>query len=143
MREPAYRLEPSLQRLSGSQLTPVTIQFYRTANTAASLANVQALGGEVLKSPEQILGFTNITLEVPASALVSIANQADVFNVEPFVAPQRRDEVQDQIVAGNITTSGGNVVPSGTGYLAWLASKGFPTDPDAVPRGRRYRRRNR
>lgn len=131
--EPAYRLEPSLQTLTGAQPVAVTIQFYRTANTPASLASVQALGGTVLKPAEEILNFTNITLEVPASELVNLANRADVFKVEPFVPPQRRDEVQDQIVAGNITTSGGNVVPSGTGYLAWLALKEFPTDPAQYP----------
>src|SRR6185437_11398185 len=32
-----------------------------------------------------------------------------------------RDERQDQIVAGNLN----GTVPSGPGYLAWLASKGF------------------
>ncbi len=131
--EPAYRLEPSLQTLTGAQPVAVTIQFYRTANTPAALASVRSLGGAVLKPAEEILNFTDITLAVPASALVTIANRADVFNVEPFVPPQRRDEAQGQIVAGSVVNSGGNVVPSGPGYLAWLASKGFPTDPAQYP----------
>lgn len=131
--EPAYRLEPSLHGLAGAQMTPVTIQFYRTANTASSLASVRAFGGAVHREPEEILGFTNISLDVPAGELMNIANRADVFNVEPYVTPKKKDEVQGQIIAGNLTTTSGNVVPNGPGYLAWLASKGFPTDPLQYP----------
>jgi subtilisin-like proprotein convertase family protein len=131
--EPAYRLEPSLQQLSGTQLTPVTIQFYRTANTVASIASVQTLGGALLRQPEDVLGFTNISLPVPVSQLAAIANRADVFNVEPYVTPIKNDEVQGQILAGNITTPPGNIVPTGLGYLAWLTSQGFPTDPTQYP----------
>ena len=69
--EPAYRLEPSLQRLSGAQMTPVTIQYYRTANAAASWQVEPALGNPQLP-------------------------------VEPRGAATT-DEVQDQIVAGNLT----------------------------------------
>lgn len=132
--EPAYRLAPALQSLSGGKTLPVTVQFYRTANTAASLASVQALaGGVFLRPPDDILGFTNVTLALPADQLASVASRADVFNVEPYTPPQKNDERQGQIVAGNITNSGGAVVPSGPGYLAWLASKDFPTTPSAYP----------
>ena len=46
-------------------ITPVTIQFYRTPNTAASLA-ASGVGGAVSTHPRSP-DFTNITLEVPAS----------------------------------------------------------------------------
>ena len=111
----------------------VTVQFYTTADTSDSLKRLVTLGGEIRKSPERILGFTNITLQVPADQLVKLANQADVFNVEPWAAPHKLDEIQNQILAGNIIISGGAVVPNSPGYIAWLASKGFPTTPSSYP----------
>ena len=52
---------------------------------------------------------------------------------EPWAAPVRMDEIQGQILAGNVIRSGSKVVPSGPGYLAWLAGRGFPTDPSRYP----------
>jgi hypothetical protein len=133
---PAYRLSPALNDVAvngGSQMVDVTVQFYRTAAVEQSLVNLLALGGQMYKQPENILVFTNISLQVPADKLVELAGWPDVFNVEPWIAPQMFDEVQNQIIAGNVTTSGGNVVPSGPGYLAWLATKGFPTTQASYP----------
>lgn len=132
---PEYRLDPSLREVKGDpdQLVPVTVQFYKTAAVTTSVANLRTLGKTVLRDPEEILNFVNISLEVPAKQLASIAGEADVFNIEPYAPPKKLDEAQGQIVAGNLTTSGGNVVPSGPGYLAWLQSKGFPTDPAQYP----------
>jgi len=44
-----------------------------------------------------------------------------VVSIQPYTMPTPQDERQDQIVAGNLS---GNV-PSGPGYMTWLASKGF------------------
>jgi len=63
-----------------------------------------------------------------------VATWPDVFDVETYTAPQMHDEAQAQIVAGNLTEdASSDVVPSGPGYLAWLNSKGFPTDPNQYP----------
>jgi len=135
---PAYRLAPNLATPpKGASLpdpVPVVVQFYNHANVDASVAAVTALGGgKLLRGRETILNFVNLTLAVPQSELLNIASRADVFNVELFTPPTLNDEVQGQILAGNLTTSGGNVVPTGPGYLAWLAAKGFPTDPMQYP----------
>jgi hypothetical protein len=134
---PAYRLEPSLQKAaaspSGAATVKVTVQFYTTASVDQSIARLLALTSQVIAAPWQAVGFTNVSLELPVSQLTAVAGWSDVFNVESYIEPTKFDEGQGQILAGNITTSGGNVVPAGPGYLAWLASKSFPTTPGSYP----------
>ena len=138
---PAYRLHPQLQALldkgkgSSSEAVNVTVQIYANAPDAkAAVSNLLKLGGQVFRGPEQILNLIDVSLALPANQFVAVANQASVVNIEPWSAPKKLDERQGQIIAGNIsTTVTGTVVPSGPGYLAWLASKGFPTTPSAYP----------
>jgi hypothetical protein len=65
--------------------------------------------------------YRNLVVSLPADQLDTIAAQPDVISIQPFAAPRKRDERQDQIIAGNLIGE----VPSGPGYLAWLASRGF------------------
>ncbi len=136
---PAYRLAPELTgegKMLGLLPNPVAVnvQFYNNPGVSASIAAVTALGsGKLIREQEQVGPFINLTLSVPVAELVNIANRADVFNVERFTPLVKNDEAQGQILAGNLTTSAGNVVPSGPGYLAWLDSKGFPHDPAQYP----------
>jgi subtilisin-like proprotein convertase family protein len=136
---PAYRLAPSLLQAArtsaAADTVSVTVQFYTTSNTGQSIAALRALGGTVRRALSSAGALTNLSLDVPIGQVTAIANWPDVFNVEPYIAPKQRDEAQGQIVAGNLTTSGGNVVPAGGAgaYLAWLASKGFPTVPSSYP----------
>jgi subtilisin-like proprotein convertase family protein len=136
---PAYRLAPPLQQAArtraAADTVSVTVQFYTTRNTSQSVAALRALGGTIRRELSTVETLTSLSLDVPIGQIVAIANWPDVFNVEPYVAPRKRDEAQGQIVAGNVTTAGGTVVPTGgTGsYLAWLASKGFPTTPSSYP----------
>ena len=132
--QPAYRLSPRLQgKNTPTGNVNVTIQFYNHPSLSQTLAKLATLPGKVIKRSENILNFVNVTVQIDASELTSLANLPEVYNVEPWVAPRKLDEVQDQIISGNITTSGGNVVPSGTGYLGWLSSKGFPTTASSYP----------
>lgn len=133
---PQYRLAPAFRGAKAPQsatLTPVTVQFYNTPTVQTSVDAVRALGGAVLRQPQTILDLVDISLELPANQLMAIAGRADVFNVEPYNAPKKNDEAQGQIVAGNVTTSGANVVPQPPGYLTFLNGKGFPTDPTQYP----------
>ena len=67
---PAYRLSPSLREIAAKpdavKVVDVTVQFYTTAATPDSLEKLLKIGGAVYRSPERILGFTNISLQVPA-----------------------------------------------------------------------------
>ncbi len=134
---PAYRIAPNLlsaaNAVKTNPTTKVTVQFYTTAATQRSLEKLLSASSAVYKAPSKVLGFTDVTVEVPTAMLKELARQADVFNVESWGAPEKLDERQGQILAGNITTSGGKVVPAGPGYLSWLASVGMPTDPAEYP----------
>ena len=68
-----------------------------------------------------LLGYLNVIVRLPPEHLAEIAAHPDVVSIQPYFTPHKLDERQDQIVAGNLS---GNL-PSGPGYLAWLAGKGF------------------
>ena len=139
--EPWYRLSPALRPLaldpakhdSKAGMIDVTVQLVTGESTQAELKQLLALGGKLHKQPAEILGFTNISLQVPVDQLASIAMWPAVYNIETWGRPEQLDEVQGQIIAGNLDTSGASVVPSSPGYLAWLDSLGFPQDPAAYP----------
>ncbi len=65
--------------------------------------------------------YLNVIVRLAPDAVETLAAQPDVISIHPYVIPRKFDERQDMIVSGNLT---GNV-PSGTGYLNWLYSKGF------------------
>ena len=91
---PAYRLAPVLHNLAGAGVVPVTVQFYKTPQVDASVASLRAQAGRILVEREDVRQFVNISLELPAGALLAVAAQADVFNVEVFAAPVAKDEGQ-------------------------------------------------
>jgi subtilisin-like proprotein convertase family protein len=134
--KPDYRLDPVLKnRKDINTATPVkvTVQFYTTPTVQDSLNRLQQLGGQVIQPPFQVLKFTNITLVVPANRINDISRWPDVFNVEQWYDRTKNDEVQGQIVAGNISATGGKVGPAAPGYLSWLSGLGFPTTPADYP----------
>ena len=137
--QPNYRLAPALQTLAtngSADLIDVTVQIYNTANVTTTLATIAAPATQIyLRSnaaPNQI-PFTRVSLRLPANKLAEFASLADVFNVEPYIKPTKNDARQAQIVAGNVTVSGGKLIPNGPTYLAWLQSMGVPTSAAAYP----------
>jgi hypothetical protein len=91
----------------------MTVQFYTTRNVNQSVATLRALGGTIRRELSSVETLTSLSLEVPIGHVVTIANWPDIFNVEPYVTPRKRDEAQGQIVAGNVTAAGGDVVVDG------------------------------
>jgi Subtilase family len=140
---PYYRLESSLQRavaqLPPTQMVDVSVEVFRSPAVEQTLAKLRALGGKVRLEPGTVEKLTSLSLQVPVGRLVEVANWNDVYNVEPWIAPIRMDEVQGHILAGNLKSSGGNIVPLATSdltylpYRNWLLSKGFPTAPANYP----------
>lgn len=70
------------------------------------------------------LGYRNIRVRLNPDQLALVAAQPEVVSIMQYLQPQKNDERQNQIMAGNLT---GNL-PSAPGYLAWLTSKGFTQD---------------
>lgn len=134
---PAFRLASSLQTVNPKVSLPesveVTVQFYNHAGVSASLARLEKQAQAVLQPAGTARQFVNISVRLAAKDLPAVAAWNDVFNVEPWSAPHKQDEIQGQLLAGNITSSGGKIVPTAPGYLAFLAEKGFPTDPAQYP----------
>ena len=92
-----------------------------TNSNASTMALIDRLQTAPALVDYQLDPYRNLVVSLPTDQLDTIAAQPDVVSIQPFVQPKLRDERQDQIIAGNLI----GTVPSGPGYLSWLASKGF------------------
>ncbi|MGD9875083.1 MAG: S8 family serine peptidase [Kiritimatiellia bacterium] len=98
------------------------IQMYRdkTAN-ADTMMLIDALKTAPVYRENRLSRYYNVVVKLQPDAIETLAGQPDVISIRPYVIPKKLDERQDMIVAGQLSGNG----PSGPGYLAWLASKGF------------------
>lgn len=93
-----------------------------TDTNAATMALIDRLKGPSARHEmSSIAPYRNVRVSLRTDQLDLVASQPDVVSIQPYFVPKKRDERQDQIVAGNLI---GNL-PSGPGYLNWLALKGF------------------
>ncbi len=121
--QPAYKLTPGLQAASqgdGSRLVRVTVQVIDNGEGQFKAGALRASARQYF-GERRVLKYRNLRLEIPVSQLAELAKSDEVFAIEEDAGPVRLDEAQGQIVAGNLA----GAAPSGPGYLAWLASKGF------------------
>jgi hypothetical protein len=120
---PAYRLSSGLRdQIAGRQGgdVDVLVQVVDGPDVAADLADLRALAVSV-SHEYPVLNFRNVAMTVDRARLEELAAREYVFHIEERDQKVRLDEVQGQIVAGNLS----GTQPSGPGYLAWLGSKGF------------------
>ena len=126
-----YKIHPDA-RLTATNGTPSrqagpmtdTFSIQMVDDPAANVATLTDIGRWQLTGVQnqyRLLGYLNIIVRLPSDSLNQIAAHPDVVSIQPYFTPHKLDERQDQIVAGNLS---GNL-PSGPGYLAWLAGKGF------------------
>jgi hypothetical protein len=123
-----YKIHPDarLTNANGQPQTPLTDTFaiQMVDDPAANTATLTQVGRWQLAAVENeysLLGYLNVIVRLPPEHLAEIAAQPEVVSIQPYFEPQKLDERQDQIIAGNLA---GNL-PDGPGYLAWLAGKGF------------------
>ncbi len=123
-----YKLHPAvrLTDTNGFPQPPVTDRFaVQLVKDVQANPNTLALIDEWKLTPIErefhVLQYRNLIVRLPPERLPEIAGQPDVISIQPYDAPQKRDERQAQIIAGNLS----GISPAGPGYLAWLASKGF------------------
>ena len=95
---------------------------------ATTLATIDSLKLAPIFRQDRVQGYVNVIATLPVDAVVTLAARPDVVSVNLYVKPKKMDERQDQIVAGNLT----GLVPSGPGYLTWLATKGFTQEQFAA-----------
>jgi hypothetical protein len=121
--EPAFKLQAGMgaaRQLGGSEYVKVTVQFIDGPESEMKIEELKRTAVQFL-GETKVLNYHNVSVMIRASQLTELAANDNVFAIERYGKPVLMDEAQGQIVAGNLT---GNS-PSGPGYLAWLASKGF------------------
>ena len=118
--------EKGIPRPIGTTLFAIQLVADAIANPA-TLALIDRLKLAPVRREFKILNYHNVIVSLPADRLTDIAAQPDVISIQPYFEPHKLDERQDQILADNLTrdVAGGNLRPTGPGYLAWLAGKGF------------------
>lgn len=129
---PYYALHPALA--DPAKLPPevdVIVQVYARPDAEKTVGAILSQAWATFRQPYPVLVYTNIGIRVASEKLAWLASLPEVVNVEPYSPPRMLDEIQGQILAGNL--NGAGTQPSGPGYLAWLQSLGFPTDPNEYP----------
>ncbi len=94
------------------------------AANAETVALLTALAKEPLKRNHAFRHYRNVVVRMAPAEVETVAARPDVISIAPYAMPRKFDERQDMIVAGQLTGNG----PTGPGYLAWLAAKGFNQD---------------
>ena len=130
--QPWYALHPDLAEIQKlPKEVEVTVQVYAHPGADDTLRAIQSQA-QVLTPDHPVLVYRNMSVRIAADQLAWLASLPDVVNVEPRPHYQLLDEVQGQIMAGNLNASG--TQPGGVGYLAWLTSTiGFTTTASAYP----------
>jgi hypothetical protein len=136
---PYLKLGPTLrQRLAGKQrpynadeVIAVVIQMVRHEDQAAAESAIAALTQRQLSPWTPILVYQNLLAEMRVGDVAALVRRGDITWVGERLPRELYDEVQDQIIAGNL--DGGQIGPSGPGYLAFLTGFGFSTDPNDYP----------
>lgn len=126
------KIGPALSEQSDPQaILPVVIQMYRHKYSHESEAIISDLAVEEFSEWSPVLEFQTIRVTLRAADVEVISQLPDVYWIEEEQERQKLDEVQGQILAANF--DGVQSGPSGPGYLAWLNSHGFSTNPNDYP----------
>ncbi|MCP4358835.1 MAG: S8 family serine peptidase [Chloroflexi bacterium] len=120
-----------LENNDPDEIVTVTVQIYDHKSKFQSVEIIETAAVEQLASWTNLLKFENIIINVHANDLETLATLPDVVWVGERFERELMDEVQGQIVAGNLNGSGSG--PVAPGYLAWLNSFGFSSDPNNYP----------
>ena len=123
-----YRISPEARMLDARgkprQIGTSEFAIQLVADPAANVRTLQLVDRLKLapvRQQQRVLNYVNLVVQLAAGDLQRLAAQPDVVSIQPWFPPRKSCERQDQIIAGNLAGD----VPSGPGYLAWLASKGF------------------
>ncbi|AKT39914.1 S8 family serine peptidase [Chondromyces crocatus] len=120
---PAFRLSPEVRSLRDAppdRNLDLTVQVVDSPDVQSVIRDLGRIALERVQV-HHVGNLWNARISASPSRLTEIAQMPDVYNVELRNPIQPLDERQGQILAGNLA---GNE-PSGPGYLAWLANRGF------------------
>lgn len=130
-----YKLHPDARARDGfgqlRELDTDTFAVQLLADEEANAATMALLEswqrGPVMRD-FRVLEFRNLIVRLNPEGLTAVAARPDVISIQPYQAPGKQDERQAQIMAGNLN----GTTPTGPGYLAWLAGKGFTAEQFAA-----------
>lgn len=130
---PDFKLGPTLRERAGDpqQVLDVVIQMVRHPASGASERVIAGLALEAEATWTPVLAFQNARVRLRAADLAAVVALPDVYWIGERLPRRLFDEVQGQILAGNLEP--GHSGPAGPGYLAWLESLGFSQDPADYP----------
>jgi len=114
-----------------NEMVHIVVQIYDHSDKTATQDAILGLSQDQVVDWHAILRYQNAEFNVRVGDIPAILNRPDVVWVGERLPRELNDEVQGQIIAANFNA--GMDGPSGPGYLAWLDSYGFSTDPDAYP----------
>jgi hypothetical protein len=130
-----HAVSPALDRdLGSAEVVAVAVQlFHAGKQTVRDVEVIERLAVDVITPPAFALNerYVNVRLSLRGNDIAAVAALDTVVSIEPYRAPELLGERQGQVLAGNVTPSG--AAPAGSGYLAWLGSLGFSTDPADYP----------
>ncbi|MFL5347119.1 MAG: S8 family serine peptidase [Hyalangium sp.] len=113
-----YKLNPAINTV---KTKTYAIQLVKDAEangpTLDLIRNLESRNGTI----REVLDYVNVVADLKEKDLYEIATRPDVLSIMPRPTPKKLDERQDMIISGNLN---GNL-PTGPGYLQWLANKGF------------------
>ena len=113
------------------EVVQIVVQIYDHPGKTATQEAILGLSLGQVVDWHSILRYQNGEFNLRLGDIPAIVNRPDVVWVGERLPRELNDEVQGQIMASNF--DGSMAGPSGPGYLAWLDSYGFSTDPDAYP----------
>ena len=123
--EDAYKVDPSVRSRLERGNADENLYAIQLVKDPAANASTRMLVEKLELSPTEqeyeISGYVNLVVRLPKEAIPELVARPDVISIQTYREPVLADERQDMIEAGQISGS----LPSGPGYLAWLASKGF------------------
>ena len=121
------KLQPRARRrieAAAAQDAPLWFEIQMVDDPAANAATEAAIAAARVGAARQdytLLGCRTLVVCLPPERAAALSERPDVISIRDYLEPRLRDERQAQIIAGNLAGAG----PSGPGYLAWLADRGF------------------
>lgn len=114
-----------------SEVVSVIVQLYDHPESATSKTIIQNLAVRQRGLWSSVLNYQDGTFDIHTEDLVTISQLPDVMAIHPAIEIELIDEIQGQILAGNLNAQ--NSGPSAPGYLTWLTAQGFSSNPTDYP----------
>lgn len=119
------------QNTSPDEIIDVTIQIVDSPLKDYSKQIIEDLAEKVNTPWSAVMKFHSIRVSIKLSDINAVALLPDSYWVNEYFEKTLEDEVQNQILVGDLTPD--NSGPAMTGYASFLSSKGFPTTPNSYP----------